>query len=149
MIITLSSPMITPELGSPSAVKAQRPRPTSVKLMVLSVMSPCEAKALAMRTAPFFNGQVRTAVLCWKDDPRHPFALSCHRDDDPGHRRDAVGDGPGDDLPLRACRSVGRRGQRRGQYAAGRLVYAQSAVAWAVVLCRALGGGAAAVGGLA
>jgi hypothetical protein len=47
-IITLSSPMITPEFGSPSAVKAHRPSPTSVKLVFFSVRSPCDANALDM-----------------------------------------------------------------------------------------------------
>jgi hypothetical protein len=44
--MTLSSPMITPELGSPSAVKAQMSRPISVKEMFFSVMSPADANFL-------------------------------------------------------------------------------------------------------
>ena len=48
MIMTLSSPMMTPVFGSPSAVKAHRSRPISVKLIVFSPRSPCDAKLLAM-----------------------------------------------------------------------------------------------------
>src|SRR5690606_14849345 len=52
MIMTLSSPMMTPVLGSPSAVKAQRSRPISVKEIFFSVRSPCDANCLAMPALP-------------------------------------------------------------------------------------------------
>ena len=61
MIITDSSPMITPELGSPSAVKTQRPSPISIKAISFSVRSPCDAKALAM-VVPSRQGHFRPGV---------------------------------------------------------------------------------------
>ncbi len=64
--ITPSSPMITPVLGSPSAVKAYRPSPSWVKETFLSSMSPVEAKAFPgvlagafdMTKTPYFPSRV-------------------------------------------------------------------------------------------
>src|SRR5216683_6248357 len=52
-IITASSPTMTPELGSPSAVKAKSPGPTSSKDTFFSAMSPVEANPVALIPIPF------------------------------------------------------------------------------------------------
>src|SRR5690242_6697799 len=46
--ITPLSPIMIPELGSPSAVNAYKPLPSSVKEMFFSVVSAVEAKPLAV-----------------------------------------------------------------------------------------------------
>src|SRR5687768_3189183 len=46
--MTLSSPTITPELGSPSAVNAYRPGPISSNETVFSAVSAADAKALLL-----------------------------------------------------------------------------------------------------
>src|SRR5690606_5329070 len=51
-IMTLSSPMMTPVFGSPSAVNAHRSRPISVKEIFFSVMSPVDANCLDIPSGP-------------------------------------------------------------------------------------------------
>src|SRR4051794_18061756 len=75
-----SSPTITPELGSPSAVKAYRSVPTSEKVIFFSAISVVDAKPLAINS---------TFSFCHCEEPLRRSnrvllpsgSLRCARDD--------------------------------------------------------------------